>query len=321
MPIFNNSLNNYLKKLILSNETEDEQDFVTAAIESAFLQLDDDISTEILATVNDKDKQLHKKLLSVGMSGCVTCVAYINGVDLYVANVGDSGAVLGSVTKDGGWEALKLVYEHNAENVEEVERIINEHPPNEREFVIRNRRLLGTLAPLRSMGDYQYKFSKKTLLELRSGFEVSPHYQTPPYLSAKPDIQHHRLTNKDKFLIIASDGLWDMVTPSEVVKLVGHHMKSTVVPKKLTNIKPQVLNLLETLNQRALDKESKPDDDNGATHLLRHSLGGVNEIVSEQNMTLSRFLKLPSNISRKYRDDITITIVYFNQENLVADEE
>ncbi|XP_077301572.1 pyruvate dehydrogenase [acetyl-transferring]-phosphatase 1, mitochondrial-like [Arctopsyche grandis] len=316
-PVFDNSFKNYLKKLILANE----EDSVEAALETAFLQLDDDISTEILATRHDKNKDLHQKLLSVGMSGCVTCVAYINGLDLYVANVGDSGAVLGSLNEEDEWEAIKLVYEHNADNAEEVEKIIGDHPPNERESVIRNRRLLGTLAPLRSIGDYQYKFSRKTLQELCSDFEVSSHYQTPPYLSAKPDIQHHRLTNKDKFLILASDGLWDMVTPTEVVSLVGHHLTSTVEPKKFVNLKPQIWSLLETLDQMAIERQARPDDSNGATHLLRHALGGINETVGERNLNLSRFLKLPSQFARKYRDDITITIVYFNQEQPEDDDE
>lgn len=55
---------------------------------------------------------------------------------------------------------------------------------------------------------------------------IPPHYYTPPYLSAKPDVEHYRLTTNDKFLIIGSDGLWDFLTPSQVVNLVGDHLNS-----------------------------------------------------------------------------------------------
>lgn len=53
---------------------------------------------------------------------------------------------------------------------------------------------------------------------------VPPNYYTPPYLTARPDIAHHILTSNDKFLVIASDGLWDFLTPTQVVELVGEHM-------------------------------------------------------------------------------------------------
>ena len=31
-----------------------------------------------------------------------------------------------------------------------------------------------------------------------------------------PEISYHRLTARDKFLVIGSDGLWDMMTPMQV---------------------------------------------------------------------------------------------------------
>lgn len=41
-------------------------------------------------------------------------------------------------------------------------------------------------------------------------------YETPPYLSAEPEVFYHRLTPSDKFLIIASDGLWELMNPERV---------------------------------------------------------------------------------------------------------
>jgi serine/threonine protein phosphatase PrpC len=40
--------------------------------------------------------------------------------------------------------------------------------------------------------------------------------QTPPYLTAMPEVSYHRLTARDKFMVIGSDGLWDMMTPMQV---------------------------------------------------------------------------------------------------------
>ena len=50
---------------------------------------------------------------------------------------------------------------------------------------------------------------------------VPQFYKSPPYLHAVPEVTYHRLTPRDRFLVIASDGLWDMMTPSQVVNVVG----------------------------------------------------------------------------------------------------
>lgn len=114
--------------------------------------------------------------------------------------------------------------------MQEVDRILAEHPREERETVIRNGRLLSQLAPLRAFGDYRYKWSVETMQQKvvpMFGEQVMPpNYYTPPYLTALPDVQQHELTTNDKFLVIASDGLWDFLTPSEVVSLVGEHINS-----------------------------------------------------------------------------------------------
>lgn len=48
---------------------------------------------------------------------------------------------------------------------------------------------------------------------------IPPYYYTPPYLTAKPQVAHHQLQPRDKFLILATDGLWDFMTPLQVMLL------------------------------------------------------------------------------------------------------
>lgn len=62
------------------------------ALVKAFMSLDDDLSREGLP---DEDGKFNRKTLSVAMSGCVSCVAHIDGPHLHIANVGDCSAVLG----------------------------------------------------------------------------------------------------------------------------------------------------------------------------------------------------------------------------------
>ena len=45
---------------------------------------------------------------------------------------------------------------------------------------------------------------------------VQPGLRSPPYLTAEPDVFHYKLEGNDKFVVLASDGLWDMLSNEEV---------------------------------------------------------------------------------------------------------
>ena len=101
--------------------------------------------------------------------------------------------------------------DHNTDNRSEVDRILSEHPPAERSSAIRLERLLGQLAPLRSLGDFQYKWSleilRKIVVPVFGKRAVPPNYHTPPYLTAKPEIKYHKLNPRDKFLILGKNSI------------------------------------------------------------------------------------------------------------------
>lgn len=214
--LYENSFRNFTHQLLetssssssTSRSTEDENFDMKRVLENAFLQLDQDISNEAMTSGISQT-------LSVALSGSVGVVAHVDKNHLHVAATGDCQAVLGSISEDGHWVAKKMNVEHNAENIAEVKRILKEHPPSERDTIIRGDRLLSQLAPLRAFGDVRYKWPREKLQKIivpHFGEQViPPNYHTPPYLSAKPDVQYHKLTPKDKFLVLASDGLWDVL--------------------------------------------------------------------------------------------------------------
>ncbi|XP_017486612.1 PREDICTED: pyruvate dehydrogenase [acetyl-transferring]-phosphatase 1, mitochondrial [Rhagoletis zephyria] len=253
------------------------------------------------------------------ISGAVAVVAHIDHLDLHVASTGDCGAVLGiQCPETGQWQAKKLNTEHNADNLKEVQRILEEHPNEEHDTAIRNERLLGQLAPLRALGDFRYKWSNeimdKYVVPTFGEHSVPPHYYTPPYLTAQPEVQHHILRPNDKFLVIASDGLWDFLTPSQVISLVGEHLNSKKVlePMKLPTGEVTLLEVSKLLAERKAGRARKPLDQNSATHLIRNALGGTDYGI--EHSKIAYYLSLPQDVVRLYRDDITITVIYFNTE-------
>ena len=68
---------------------------------------------------------------------------------------------------------------------------------------------------------HRFKWSAETIQEtignLLGHVAVPEYYKTPPYLTVEPDVISTKLTPRDKFLVIGSDGLWDMMTPMQVI--------------------------------------------------------------------------------------------------------
>ncbi|XP_062997127.1 pyruvate dehydrogenase [acetyl-transferring]-phosphatase 2, mitochondrial [Elgaria multicarinata webbii] len=288
----------------------------------AFKRLDSDISLEVQAP--SENELIRNIALQVAFSGATACVAHIDNVDLHVANTGDCRAILGVQNKDGTWAALPLTQDHNAFNKLEILRLKEEHPASEEDTLIVNNRLLGVLMPSRAFGDVQFKWSQElqhSVLGNRCNMEAlniyeyaPPNYHTPPYLTAEPEVTYHKIRRQDKFLVIASDGLWDMLSNEEVVRLVADHLLEAGVQKtQLAFKKPANLGYMQNLLLRRKARHVHSSDRNVATHLIRHAIGN-NECGEIDPEKLMAMLTLPDDLARMYRDDITVTVIYFNSD-------
>lgn len=128
------------------------------------------------------------------------------------------------------------------------------------------------------------------------------HYKTPPYLYSKPLTTRHLLEKNDRYIILATDGLWDELSWDDV--------RSTDGDQKAAEI-------MSTWKTKG---ESNP-----ATHLLREALlydavyksTGDKEPVHDERLELSR--RLTRKPSRSYRDDITITVIELNHAPTTED--
>uniref|UniRef100_UPI001ED8254B pyruvate dehydrogenase [acetyl-transferring]-phosphatase 1, mitochondrial-like isoform X2 n=1 Tax=Scatophagus argus TaxID=75038 RepID=UPI001ED8254B len=338
------SLRNYWQERLEDGEEEEEEEEeeedsgrVTSALISAFRRLDYDLSVEAqvhLSMSSPRRVSLPgepfslSSPLQVALSGCTACVAHISNGVLHVANLGDSRAVLGVQEPDGCWSAVSLTNDHNAQNPDELQRILGEHPPSERRTVVRHDRLLGLLLPFRAFGDVRFKWSAEMLsrvYETRPDIlsavseavrALPPHYLTPPYLSAQPEVTRHRIRPNDKFLVLATDGLWELMHRQTVVQLVGEQLTGLQQQRPII---PSMGMTLGSLQRLLLERKGRVlsvlEDQNAATHLLRHALGDDGYGAVEPNR-LAKMLSLPVELARRYRDDITITVIHLNEPDL-----
>ncbi len=292
---------------------------IISALESAFIKLDRDLCAEPIPT----DSHVDEDLLQICTAGSCACVALVKDTDLYIANCGDARAILGTIDDNGNPSVLPLSNDHNIRNQSEVKRVLSEHPSNESHSVIRSDRLLGLLMPFRAFGDVRFKWPANYLREYlqpyyKKGDAIPQFYLTPPYLTVRPEITKHKLTKKDKFLVLATDGVWDLLSPEKVVELIFNHQKGIqsfdrFVLNKSGSNKP--LLKLKEINELLLTRhqaiKNQPIDQNSATNLIRHALAYTSKGQFDSKL-LSDVLTFPN--PRSIRDDITITVVYFDQD-------
>ncbi|KAI0042841.1 protein serine/threonine phosphatase 2C [Auriscalpium vulgare] len=179
---------------------------------------------EIRAVINDFNAAgvgANYQKARLCMYGTTALVALVDPhhENLWVANLGDSDAVLTSPGLDGRWQFEILNDIHNGDNESEVRRVRREHP-GEPDAVL-DGRVLGTIAPFRCIGDAPFKqpaeFTRRVLYNLYPGIPNASQWdallarnRTPPYISARPDVTHRRLRAAPALLVLATDGLAEL---------------------------------------------------------------------------------------------------------------
>nr|XP_004237585.1 probable protein phosphatase 2C 33 [Solanum lycopersicum] len=140
-------------------------------------------------------------------SGTTAVTLIKQGQDLVIGNVGDSRAILGTRDKDGSLTAVQLTVDLKPNLPAEAERIrkcrgrvfsLHDEPEVARVW-LPNSDSPG-LAMARAFGDFCLKDFG---------------------LISVPEISYRRLTGKDEFIVLATDGIWDVLTNDEVVKIVA----------------------------------------------------------------------------------------------------
>ncbi|RLN17414.1 putative protein phosphatase 2C 34 [Panicum miliaceum] len=188
------------------------------------------MSTEVIRRAfSETEEEFHKQVRQewkkrprMAAVGSCCLLGAISGDTLYVANLGDSRAVLGRRVVGGGVAvAERLSSEHNTAS-EEVRRELAALNPDDAQIVVHTRgawRVKGIIQVTRSIGDFYLKKPEYSLDPL-FGQVGPPIALKRPALSAEPSIQVRKLNPNDLFLIFASDGLWEHLSDDAAVQIV-----------------------------------------------------------------------------------------------------
>lgn len=305
---------------------------IDAAIKRGFVALDHEIVNVSVekAMKNTKHKAAAAQILAPALSGsCALLSFYDSSSKLFrVAVTGDSRAVLGRKSQaTGKWIATPLSEDQTGATPSEMSRLRAQHPGED--YVVHRGRILGGLEPSRAFGDASYKWTREVqerLKHLFYGKTPTPLLKTPPYVTAEPIITTTKVEpERGDFIVLATDGLWEMLTNEEVVGLVGQWIQAQPESASSENSAASwAKSFFSSANQglpvekhaltaedgqrapirqqqwqiKGNDERFVTEDNNVATHLVRNALGG-----KDRDMVCG-LLTLVSPYSRRYRSAI-----------------
>lgn len=171
--------------------TELSPETVKEGIRAGFLRLDSQMR-EMPEVRSGRDK-----------SGSTALCAFVSGRHIFFANCGDSRAVLSR-----GGNVHFCTEDHKPMNPLEMERIQNAGGS------VMIQRVNGSLAVSRALGDFGYK-------------NVQGKGPCEQLVSPEPEISVVDRSDEDEFVVLACDGIWDVMVNEELCDFVRDRMRLT----------------------------------------------------------------------------------------------
>jgi serine/threonine protein phosphatase PrpC len=142
----------------------------------------------------------HPRLSPNERSGCTAIAVVVTPTHIVTANAGDSRAALSRAGCN-----VELSFDHKPNNEVEKNRI------EKAGGIVAMKRVDAELAVARAMGDFQFKDIK-----------------LPPEnckVTANPDLNIQVRTKQDEFIVVACDGVWDVMSNQECIDTVTRYCK------------------------------------------------------------------------------------------------
>ena len=194
-------------------------------------------------------------------SGTTSSVCFIMNNKAYIGHVGDSRIVLGRKNKETGmWIPHALTQDHKPESPEEKERIekaggeVSKTSRSGAERVVWFRPKQGHRGPVRRSTSFEKIPFLAVARSLGDLWSYNP--DTGCYVvSPEPDVSVVPLDlNQDKCLVLASDGLWNMLMDYESVRMVQELEEPDEVKKLLLkSLGPELCNSIKNPSEALVE--------------------------------------------------------------------
>jgi protein phosphatase PTC2/3 len=184
---------NHLHERILNQPSYNGN--IPEAIRKGFLALDE-------AMLEDED-------MKEEIAGTTAVCVLIRDKKIYTGNVGDSRSIASVRGR-----VQNLSYDHKPNNELESKRIIAAGG------WVEFNRVNGNLALSRALGDFVFKKNESKRAEEQ-------------IVTAFPDVEIKELTNDHEFILLACDGIWDVLSNEEVLEFVRTRIAQMIPPETI----------------------------------------------------------------------------------------
>ncbi|KAI5426873.1 probable protein phosphatase 2C 43 [Lathyrus oleraceus] len=276
---------------------------VVEEIENGFLEY----------ATNTYEQNQHQVGIGLVSSGCLICIIW-RGI-LYLANVGNSRAVLGSKERVGPFKRFRveqLVRDHSCDNPDIQNELHAMHPDDKN---------ICEFSEVRPITDYQvyplheyysskdpswtikglietsrcigYAYLKKALFTVGTSFCIPTHERvvslfTRPVLTSEPEVYSRVLKNTDRFIIFGSSGFWKLMSNEFAARIVNSSPRDDIA-KRLA---------IFAIEKGAGKKGNKYSD------IVRFPKG--EEVSGDWGLKRRRTRPI-------YYDDMTVIVVFFDK--------
>ncbi|KAM0555832.1 hypothetical protein ACHAPJ_006229 [Fusarium lateritium] len=288
-------------------------ELVDDAIKKAFVRLDDRIFSNAEKAVKSGQDPGSASVISAvapAIAGsCALLTIYEPGTSiLRTAVAGDSRAVRGAWSSGASkYEADVLSKDQTGFNQDEVDRLDKEHPGELKDMINTESGRLFGIAITRAFGDHRWKWSEELIRETQVDFygpRPRPKAKTQPYMTARPEVTTRKIQTED-FVILASDGLWDMMSNDDAVTCVSRWLTAKKNGKPEPFKETKFEGVVEE-GWRATPEHFVIEDlDSAAVCLVKNAMGG-----SRRGLFLGA-LTTYAPLSRNVRDDMTVQVIFF----------
>ncbi|KAL0319409.1 UNVERIFIED_CONTAM: protein phosphatase 2C 16 [Sesamum angustifolium] len=228
-----------IKDVLVNGRTRDTRQVQWENVfTSCFLKVDDEVGGKVSRVIpeggNTQASSCTSEPVAPETVGSTAVVAVVSSSHIIVANCGDSRAVLYR-----GKEAIALSVDHKPNREDEYARI---EASDGKVIQWNGHRVFGVLAMSRAIGDRYLK----------------------PWIIPEPEVMFVPRAREDECLVLASDGLWDIMTNEEVCEVARKrillwHKKNATNPlaDRGQGVDPAAQAAADYLSNLALQKGSK----------------------------------------------------------------
>lgn len=175
------------------NQPSFKEGNISEAIKKGFLEIDQDM----LEDVEMKEE----------LAGTTAICVLIKDRKIYCGNVGDSRSIASVRGR-----VQNLSYDHKPNNELEAKRIVAAGG------WVEFNRVNGNLALSRALGDFVFKKNEDKKAE-------------DQIVTAYPDVHVRELTADHEFIVLACDGIWDVLSNEEVLEFVRSRIAQQISPE------------------------------------------------------------------------------------------